>query len=321
MKRIGLRNPVKEAIDHLPCGICFFDENGSLVLCNILMYQLAFSLIGHDLQTETDLSSALEILPENSAAIRDGESFRLPDGTVWQFSCSAVHDEENKTYNEYIAANVTELYEQQQKLKQSSEEQKKLATHMRRITKNIIEITREEEILSMKMQIHGEVGWCLQSLRQYYTEGCPADGKKDIVKRLRKITATLHGEIGHDDELDVLDELIHTAALAGANVNIYGEVPKSEDIVLLVTAAIRECLTNTLYHAGGDEVSAVITKADSYITVCITNNGNPPKETIIEGGGLTSLRRRIEKAGGRFLVKSLPRFVLDITIPIKEDAI
>lgn len=77
------------------------------------------------------------MLSENSAAARDGESFRLPYGTVWQFSRCTVHGGGNRAYNEYIAANVTELYEQQQKLKQGSEEQKKLAAYMRRVAKNI----------------------------------------------------------------------------------------------------------------------------------------------------------------------------------------
>ena len=29
-----IRNSVKEAFDNLPSGICFFDKNGILTLCN-----------------------------------------------------------------------------------------------------------------------------------------------------------------------------------------------------------------------------------------------------------------------------------------------
>ena len=52
--------------------------------------------------------------------------------------------------------------------------------------------------------------------------------------------------------------------------------------------------------------------------LCITNNGAPPKAEIKEGGGLSSLRRRIEKAGGTVTVHSLPVFVLEVTLPDKE---
>jgi Lhr-like helicase len=51
--------------------------------------------------------------------------------------------------------------------------------------------------------------------------------------------------------------------------------------------------------------------------VAITNNGAPPKAKIKEGGGLSSLRRRIEKAGGTVTVHSLPVFVLEVTLPDK----
>ena len=41
-------------------------------------------------------------------------------------------------------------------------------------------------------------------------------------------------------------------------------------------------------------------------------------QEIKEGGGLSSLRRRIEKAGGTVTVHSLPVFVLEVTLPDKE---
>ena len=56
--------------------------------------------------------------------------------------------------------------------------------------------------------------------------------------------------------------------------------------------------------------------ADSgVITVVMMNNGGTPMQEIVEGGGLSSLRSRIEKAGGVMNIKSLPEFRLTLTLP------
>ena len=87
MKRLGhLQSSIKEAVDNLPSGVCFFDKNGFVVLCNRTMYRLAFAITGRDLQTFSELENALRNLPEGALAHRDGDTFLLPDGTAWRFS-------------------------------------------------------------------------------------------------------------------------------------------------------------------------------------------------------------------------------------------
>ena len=47
----------------------------------------------------------------------------------------------------------------------------------------------------------------------------------------------------------------------------------------------------------------------------ITNNGAPPNGPIAESGGLLSLRRSVEEAGGTMTVQSVPAFSLTIFFP------
>jgi glucose-6-phosphate-specific signal transduction histidine kinase len=56
---------------------------------------------------------------------------------------------------------------------------------------------------------------------------------------------------------------------------------------------------------------------DAYIAV-ITNNGAQPSGEITEGGGLSSLRRKVEDAGGGMKIVSRPEYRLILTIPRKE---
>ena len=55
------------------------------------------------------------------------------------------------------------------------------------------------------------------------------------------------------------------------------------------------------------------------MTAVFTNDGAAPETPVTEGGGLTSLRRRVEGAGGRMLVKSMPRFALTVELPMESE--
>ena len=44
-----------------------------------------------------------------------------------------------------------------------------------------------------------------------------------------------------------------------------------------------------------------MTETDENYIAVFTNNGKPPEAEITEGGGLSSLRRRIRSAGGKLL--------------------
>lgn len=310
------RNAIKEAFDNLPSGICFFDAKELLVLCNRTMHHLVFEMTGRDLQVRADLADALAALPQDSRVKKDGDLLLLPDGTVWQFVRRTLTEE---NYTEYIATNVTELYRRKKELQISTAEYKKMVADMKHIVDNVTAITREEEILAMKMRIHGKVGICLQQLRQFHVSGCPSEGKQKIVSQLEATVNALRGEIGNTDEIDALAELLRVAGSLGVTVSIEGEMPTNVRSKNLIIMAMRECITNTLRHAQGDAVSVTLTQSEQQLTFVITNNGEPPTQPFTEGGGLTSLRRQLEKAGGKMKVQSLPVFALTGIIPKERE--
>ena len=76
--------------------------------------------------------------------------------------------------------------------------------------------------------------------------------------------------------------------------------------------AIQECITNCVKHAKGNEIYITCKNEEDSIILEITNNGIVPKGKIVEGGGLTSLRQKIERSGGVMIVESSPRFMLRV---------
>ena len=46
----------------------------------------------------------------------------------------------------------------------------------------------------------------------------------------------------------------------------------------------------------------------------ITNDGKPPKETIVEHQGIKGMRRRIEKINGKLFITTIPEFKIKIKV-------
>jgi signal transduction histidine kinase len=93
-----------------------------------------------------------------------------------------------------------------------------------------------------------------------------------------------------------------------------GELPKQESVAYLLTCAVRECVTNAVRYAEATELYVVFSETEAEASVTISNNGKIPEGEIVEGGGLSTLRRRVERAGGAMTVQSLPNFKLTVTV-------
>ncbi len=313
------RNSVKEAFDNLPSGICFFSENGIPVLCNRKMDEIVFALTGRDLQIVSDLTDALECPERCENTKRDGKNYILRDGSVWQFSMKTI--DAGGIFTEIVATEVTDLYRKKQELARSTEEHQRMVEAMREVVDNIEDITREEEILTLKMQMHRDIGIALQQLRKFHRNGCLPEEKQPVIEEFEQVIQALSVGSGESEEADVLGELIRVAASLGVRVEIQGSMPEGKRELKPIVLALQECITNAIRHAGGTVVT-VATKRNSHFRVVeITNNGTPPGSPIVEGGGLSSLRKKIEKSGGVMIIESEPVFLLRLTLPVRENSV
>lgn len=114
------------------------------------------------------------------------------------------------------------------------------------------------------------------------------------------------------------EALYENADSSGVAIRIRGTEPAGGAADLMY-AAMQVCLSNAIQYAQATELLANIWEDGDRYTVLIRNNGKPPEKTITEGGGLSNLRRRIERIGGTMTVQSLPEFALVIGIPNREN--
>ena len=120
---------------------------------------------------------------------------------------------------------------------------------------------------------------------------------------------------------DMLSQIRKTCESVKVDFVQTGELPQEEKAAYLLTCAVRECVTNAVRYAAATELHADFTENEHTATVTVTNNGAPPKSEIVEGGGLSTLRHRVERAGGTMVVQSAPCFQLTVSIPKEKEGV
>lgn len=312
LKRFGF-NAIKESFDRLPTAVCFFDQSGGIVLCNRQMYRLSQHLLNSDLQYLEELQGALAVPPKGVTPLAGMEStFRFPDGLVWKFERAAVTDRYGETYIQLTAANVTELHRALEQLAEDNRKLEQDAEELRRLSENVEAMAREREQLAVKSAMHDSLAACITVTKQYLAGDLGAIDADVVLREWEK--SILFRDAGL---LPAREALYENARSSGVTVRVRGPEPVGAAAELLY-AAMQVCLSNAVQYAQATELTAHIWEDGDRYNILLRNNGKPPEKPITEGGGLSNLRRRIERAGGTMTVQSLPEFALVIGIPTFE---
>lgn len=311
---------VKETMDDVPCGVCVSDSWGRIVLSNKKMRELSRMLIGAVLQNYEDLKQVLDgnksvqgvtrLSPENSVLY-------LPNGTVWMFQNYMLTEEEVAGYLQTVAFDVTEIYFNSEKIRMKNEKLELLNQKLKKMYEQIDESIREQETLKMKMQVHDSFGRSLLTIRRMLEGNKEPDYMKNQLEILKQSVYILSG-IMQDDTEKQYEESIKHAEKLGVSVEIEGELCDEYQVALITDKAIRECVTNCIRHAHGRRVYVQSHKTREGWEVCITNDGERPKEGCREGGGLSALREVVERDGGKMTTKFEPEFLLALKLPFSE---
>ena len=310
-----LKRMSREAFDNLPSGVCFFNHQGVVTLCNRQMHRLVFELTGRDLQSLFELRALMNGEPERGT--REQNLFLLEDGSVWRFVEEAVTAEDGAAYTQIVASNVTVLYEKQKELERNNIELQKRGKRLQRLSADVTAVTREEEILSMKMRVHDDIGRSVIATRRLLQQGRPTE-ELDL-STWKNAIHLLKRSSERPKDKDALTQLVEAAAGIGIAIHLDGTLPQHAAAAYLLITAMRECATNAVRHGGATELYVRVTQIQGIARARITNNGTPPEGPVSEGGGLSALRARIEKAGGDMEVRFAPDFELTVSVPITEE--
>jgi len=308
---------IKESVDSLSTGVCFAEDNGLPRLVNVRMNELCMATTGKSLLNADSFWAALAEgnIVAGGRAVQTGENpmVRFEDGRVFSFSRDERRSAKKAIY-EMIAVDITEEYALSLDLQEKNAELSEFNRRMRRYGEKIDEYTAEKEALEAKIHIHDELGKLLLTTSKRLRENSSAQEKRNLLKMWRR-DLDAFGAFRNDRRHDSYRELMLVAKAIGVKIVFDGVRPKGKRATKIVVTAVKECMTNTVSHAKGDETYVTIKESGTSFALTVKNNGLPPTEEIKEGGGLSSLRALVEREGGTMMVKSLPEFELKIILP------
>jgi signal transduction histidine kinase len=77
---------------------------------------------------------------------------------------------------------------------------------------------------------------------------------------------------------------------------------------------VQEAITNTLKHSGAHNATIQVYKQGEQILLNYSDDGNGCDDLKV-GNGLTGMRERVERLGGKLHIESKPNFNLQVTTP------
>ena len=328
---------VKESLDALPDGVCFFSEDGRILLSNRRMQHISSDITGIGILNGEKLWRCIE---EKSVKtdVSDGLVILTSDSKVWNVRRSEIEAEGNRI-NEIVALDVTEQYELRRELEERNERLNSVNERLRIFSRDMSRLTAEKELLDAKIKVHDDLGRSLLAFRAYLTAEPSKRDRSKLLPLWRYVISVMKKETVPSEEWDAIEK---TAESLHIQIEINGDLPAgladlpvSGEVRSAIMAAIRECLTNTARHARGDRLFVLIKcgaeqgadhastsgsssasgtapcdDAPHGIRIEITNNGRAPLVPIQEAGGLSNLRHMVERAGGIMTIESSPQFLL-----------
>lgn len=303
------RSSIREGVDQIASGLCFYVDGGRVILSNSRMNELCHSIVGRDLQNAElfwQILSGGEV-KEGIERLSFGSypNFRLQDGSVWTF-CREKLD----GFIQLTAADTTLQQALTDELRDKNLDLAAMNLRLRKYGENVDELARTKERLETKVRIHGELGQALLVARRYLVDPKAQEPPLDI---WRRNIAMLRKEMESKKLEDPLQILQKAAKSASVELVIRGELSEESKYRQLFLLAASEALTNAVFHADAKTLFIELRQTASRWTMRFTNDGSIPKKPVTEGGGLSSLRHKAESLGAAMRVETSPEFALTIT--------
>ena len=312
------RDSIKQALDMLPSGICYFAPSGRVKLCNRQMDSLFRTISQSDLQTLAELQDALSDCDACSGVIRlswERQTYLFPDGKTWRYRQTEVKASDGATYTEAVFSDITELYDKNLELKAQIKRLNAISRELKWLSDNALILTREKEVLSAKTKLHDDMGAGLIAIRHilHHNRTEEAANAMDL---FRRAVSAIKYDNAYPRGRSELDRFLQDAEAIGIKVNLSGELPEQEELRRVIILAMRECLTNSVRHAGATTMHITVEKKGDSVSVKITNDGRSPESEVVPKGGLHNLYRHIIDLGGTMEIQSKPSFALTVVLPV-----
>ena len=288
------RLSVKESLDKLPIGVCYYLESGLPILVNHGADMVSLHICGRIVRDGQEFYKLLK---------DTGEFIEMPGGRYLAYARREILVEGKNCY--VITLNdVTEEIERSNELERENKRLSELNAHLRNLNETIDQVAIQSEILETKVRIHDSLGQILMMTRLYMKhengeETDEADNANyvsaDVLKEKWK-EAIRFLDSPEEMKDNQLEKIFSVAEDVGIKIDIDGKLPTDEVQIDLLAKAIHECMTNAIRHAGADRLFVKLSYKNG-MRIEISNNGKQPSGQLSESGGLANLRGVVEEQG------------------------
>ena len=308
---------IKQALDMLPEGVSFSDRDGVPVMVNLRMHEFVMAFTGRRLTNDSLLWKKLLEAGEN----RDGKRLvTCQDGRALLFDRDYVQVG-GRAYRQLTATDVTDLHRVSMELEEKNARLQDIQRRIKAVSQLSSHMFVAQEESRARVALHNHMGQVLLMGRHLLEQPENTDPAM-VYMAMRQMNQFLLGEVR--EPYGVLNGTMEAAAAAvrsiGVAVTVSGTLPEDERILGLFAQAVEECAANAVKHARGNQLYAEARSGEGAAWITLRNNGDPPRSTITESGGLKSLRRQTEAMGGSMRVESSPAFSLTLSVPTGRSA-
>ncbi len=305
---------VKEAFDDMYAGIVCYNEAGVPVLVNPKMEELSEYVtrkplldgnrLWKDIQNN-NLRSGCEVIDQGNTIL-----LRIPNGKIFKLEQRRINVD-GVNLKELFATDITKVYTASIELREGNERLKRMNDRMRNLNDTITRVTIEKEILNMKVRVHDNLGQSLLKAKRYLVSG--EGSLPEIIENWKENVKLIDSEsdVSNNDDYKLM---FKTAKDVGVNMVVKGMLPQDQERKRIVSTAMHECITNTIRHAGGNELYISIIENRGETIVRFSNNGKAPDGPVELSGGLGMLHSMVEDYGGTMEVETSPEFLITIKI-------
>ena len=336
---------VKEALELSQTGILFAERSGRILLVNHKMQDLMAALTGRSYRDARafvrDLSEG--VLQENvdQTQLDNQRVYTFQDG----FSCQIKEQEirvKRRKYQQITAVDVTRQWDAVQRLREQNAVLQERSDELKRTIENIRQICWDEETLQVKIRIHDVLGQKIAMLIRSLREKTEPD--MELLRIFRH---------GLPDELKKPAEDISVHMKLGAMIDLFrgigvkisfdGELPTDEERGPLYLEIITEGVTNAVRHGFSTQIHVSCQKkplagvCESIVdgerkrtsenamgirsgsaewVLSIRNNGIMSGSSIVEGGGIGNIRKKVAALSGSVQITTKPCFRLTVRVPV-----
>ena len=227
---------VKECMDELPVGICFYWDGGLTKLTNRRMNSIACKLTGSGIMDAEHFQKTVFSGMETPVV-------RLEDGAAYSFD-NRVNTLDGRTIHELLAFDVTEEYRLTEELREKQKKVQKMNRRLKALNATIQYIIMDKETLHIKMHIHDSFGEMLLMTRHFLADPENTD-TKEMLSLWRRNIALLKDEEREHWQKPCFFSLKHADSL-GIRIEMDGELPEDEALSSVADSAITVHVTNVL---------------------------------------------------------------------------